>query len=170
MKSQNKECEMKRIAWLSLLVAVPLFAFAQQKPTATPPATPPHKSSTSTISTKLAEQPKDSLKVVQKTSHRVEIPGTENYFTYYWEKPPVKGTDNFVITVYNAKRLAVKDYQVSASVVPGSKPAPVKPIKMNERKQFVLPVEITKEGDWQISITILKDGKEMCKKTDVQKI
>ncbi len=89
----------------------------------------------------------------------------ELYFTYKFSEKPKMGTVILVIQVFNKNGDKLAPYLIKGrSDMPSMKGAHDsgdQEFKLNKRNDYLLPVNIVMPGDWEVRLTLLKDGKPL---------
>ena len=89
--------------------------------------------------------------------------GNDYYLVYGFDKKPKMGTAIIKIQVYNSR--GEKDTSLELlgdSGMPsmrGAHETGDQPFKLSRKGEYLMPVDIVMPGDWEIRLTIKKDGK-----------
>jgi len=86
------------------------------------------------------------------------------YFTWRFDKKPQIGGLIVILQAYSKEGQKESPYEISGEYgMPGmnahdSGPAP---FQMNKKGDYLMPVEIAMPGEWQITLRIKRDGKQI---------
>ena len=102
--------------------------------------------------------PGESKKVIINKDH---------YFTYEFAKKPSMGTVVLRVRVFDNNGKQITPYAVFGDYgmpsMRGHHDSGKQQFKLNKRGDYLLPVNIVMPGDWDVTITIEKDGKAIFK-------
>jgi hypothetical protein len=89
--------------------------------------------------------------------------GNDHYFIYGFDKKPKLGTLIMKVQIYTAKGKKETSLEVKAdSGMPsmkGDHEARDRTFTLSKKGDYLLPVNIVMPGDWEIKLTIIKEGK-----------
>ena len=89
--------------------------------------------------------------------------GNDYYFIYGFDKKPKLGTLIMKVQIYTAGGKKDTSLEVKADVgmpsMRGAHETGDRSFKLSKNKDYLLPIDIVMPGDWEIRLTILKDGR-----------
>jgi len=96
---------------------------------------------------------------------KVPILGTDYYLTYGFDKKPKLGTVILKVEVFNkdGKKDTSMGIKADAGMpsMKGAHDMGDQPMKLSNKGDYLLPINIVMPGDWEIRLTVLKDGKSI---------
>ena len=89
--------------------------------------------------------------------------GKDYYFIYGFDRKPKLGTVIMKVEIYTAKGEKETSMEVKADAgmpsMKGAHETDERSFKLSRTGDYLLPIDIAMPGDWEIRLTILKDGK-----------
>jgi len=89
--------------------------------------------------------------------------GNDQYIIYGFDKKPKLGTVIMKVEIFTKEGKKDTSFEVRAdSGMPsmkGAHEAGDQPFKLSKKGDYLLPINIVMPGDWEIRMTLLKDGK-----------
>uniref|UniRef100_A0A7C4MN51 YtkA-like domain-containing protein n=1 Tax=Desulfatirhabdium butyrativorans TaxID=340467 RepID=A0A7C4MN51_9BACT len=89
--------------------------------------------------------------------------GKDHYFTYSFSKKPQLGTVILKVELFDADDKRNTSLHMTGEFgmpsMPGHHDSGVVPFQLNKKGDYLLPLNIVMPGEWELLITILKEGK-----------
>ena len=89
--------------------------------------------------------------------------GSDHYLIYGFDKKPKLGTLIMKVEIFTKKGKKDTSFEAKAdSGMPSMKGAHEtgdRPFKLSKKGDYLLPIDIVMPGDWEIRLTLLKEGK-----------
>jgi len=89
--------------------------------------------------------------------------GSDYYLIYGFDKKPKLGTVIIKVEIFDKEGKKDTSFEVKAdSGMPSMKghhDTGDRPFKLSKRGDYLLPIDIVMPGDWEVRLTLLKDGK-----------
>jgi hypothetical protein len=89
--------------------------------------------------------------------------GNDQYIIYGFDKKPKLGTVIMKVEIFTKEGKKDTSFEVRAdSGMPsmrGAHETGDQPFKLSQKGDYLLPINIVMPGDWEIRMTLLKDGK-----------
>ena len=131
-----------------LLLAVTLTFFIwASPPTASAAPTPPAK---------------HDIKILPKPGERVPL-GAKHYFIYGFTKPPKLGTAIMRVEIYTLEGGRDTSFVVKGDAdmpsMRGAHASGDKDFSRSAKGVYLLPVRLVMPGDWEVTLTFIKEGK-----------
>lgn len=145
---------MKRYLLASLILIVPLLVFAQ------------HCGScqNSGAESKPQIQQKASYSPLPGVGKKVWV-GSDNYFTYEFDKKPKMGNRVLIVKLYDKAGKAVTDWTITGAAdmpsMRGAHSSGDVTMKTNKKGNYLLPVNFVMPGEWEITLNFTKGGKSL---------
>ena len=129
---------------------LPLYAESQQK----------HKSKSGPATFGAAQTP--VYPSMPGPGKKVPI-GNDYYLTYGFDKKPKLGTLIMKVEIFTreGKKDTSMDVKADAGMpsMKGAHETGDRPFKLSKKGDYLLPIDIVMPGDWEIRLTLLKEGK-----------
>ena len=97
-----------------------------------------------------------------KRNHKIN---DSYYITYEWNKNPKIGTYILMVNVFDSNKKRVTDLELTADAympsMKGSHDTGDKPMRLNKKNQYAIPVYFMMLGDWEIEVKLAKNGKQI---------
>jgi hypothetical protein len=104
----------------------------------------------------------EKVNVLPGEGKKIAIIG-DHYFVYEFTKRPALGTAILRVRVFDGKGRQQVPYAIFGEYgmpsMPGHHDSGKVAFKLNKKGDYLLPVNIVMPGDWQVVITVEKDGK-----------
>jgi hypothetical protein len=146
---------MKRYALLALIAILPLLLLAQHCGHCSEGTSQPNaiQASSKTTYTNLPGYDK-----------KVWI-GSDNYFTYEFDKKPKMGNSVLVVKLFDKAGKAVTDWIITGAAdmpsMRGAHSSGDVTLKTNKKGNYLLPVNFVMPGEWEITLNFNKGGKAL---------
>jgi hypothetical protein len=89
--------------------------------------------------------------------------GSDHYLTYGFDKKPKLGTLIMKVEIFTKEGKKDTSFEAKAdSGMPSMKGAHEtgdRPFKLSKKGDYLLPIDIVMPGDWEVRLTLLKEGK-----------
>jgi hypothetical protein len=89
--------------------------------------------------------------------------GDGYYLIYGFDKRPKMGTVIMKVEIFTAQGIKDTSFQVKADAgmpsMKGAHETGDKPFSLSKKGDYLLPIPIVMPGDWEIRLSVLKDGK-----------
>jgi hypothetical protein len=89
--------------------------------------------------------------------------GADHYLIYGFDKKPKLGTVIVKVEIFTKEGKKDTSFQVKADAgmpsMKGAHETGDQPFKLSKKGDYLLPVDIVMPGDWEIRLTLLKEGK-----------
>lgn len=89
--------------------------------------------------------------------------GTDHYLIYGFDKKPKLGTVIIKVEIFTKEGKKDTSFQVKADAgmpsMKGAHETGDRPFKLSKKGDYLLPIDIVMPGDWEIRLTLLKEGK-----------
>ena len=135
---------MKRLV-LALLLAVPLCQIALPLPVSA-----------------AASQLRQGYRLLPKPGEKIPL-DAEHYFTYGFASPPKLGNAIMRVEIFNRQGARDTSFQVKGDAdmpsMRGAHSSGDQDFVLSRKRVYLLPVRIVMPGDWEVSMTFLKNGK-----------
>jgi hypothetical protein len=109
-----------------------------------------------------AAKPEIVYKPIPKAGKKYDV-DADTYLTWEFNEKPKMGTAFLKIQVFNKKGEQIKPFTiVGRSDMPsmrGAHDSGDVGFKLNRKNDYLMPVNVVMPGDWEVRVTILKDGK-----------
>ncbi len=103
-------------------------------------------------------------KVISAPKQRHNI-NDEYYITYEWNKNPKIGTYILLVNVFDKNKKRVSDLAMTADAympsMKGSHDTGDKPLRLNKKNQYAIPVYFMMLGDWEIELKLSKGDRKL---------
>ncbi len=85
------------------------------------------------------------------------------YFTYDFSEKPKLGTIVLIVKVYDKSKAQVAPFTIMGRsdmpAMQGAHDSGEVEFKLNKVQDYLLPISVAMPGEWEVKLTILKDGK-----------
>jgi predicted metalloprotease len=89
--------------------------------------------------------------------------GNDYYFIYGFDKKPKLGTVIMKVEIFTKEGKKDTSMEVKAEAgmpsMRGAHETGEQPFKLSKKGDYLLPINIVMPGDWEIRLTVLKEGK-----------
>lgn len=89
----------------------------------------------------------------------------EHYVTYEWNKSPKIGSFILLVNVFDKSKNRLSNLNVTANAympsMKGSHDTGDKPMKLNKKSQYAIPVYFMMLGDWEIELKFNKSNRQI---------
>ncbi len=89
--------------------------------------------------------------------------GKDYYFTYSFSKKPQLGTVVLKVELFDADGKRNSSLQMTGEFgmpsMPGHHDSGAVPFQLNKKGDYLLPLNIVMPGEWELLLTVLKEGK-----------
>lgn len=89
--------------------------------------------------------------------------GTDHYLIYGFDKKPKLGTVIIKVEIFTKEGKKDTSFQVKADAgmpsMKGAHETGEQPFKLSKKGDYLLPIDIVMPGDWEIRLTLLREGK-----------
>ena len=124
---------------LCLGVSVPAYLYAAPAPTA-----------------------KAGYQLFTKSGEKIPI-DADHYLTFGFDKPPKLGTAVMRVEIFSRDGKRDTSFTIKGDAdmpsMRGAHSAGEKPYSLSAKGVYLMPVRLVMPGDWEVSFTIIKDGK-----------
>ncbi len=97
-----------------------------------------------------------------KRNHKID---NNYYITYEWNKSPKIGNYILLVNVFDNNKKRVTDLDLTADAympsMKGSHDTGDKPLRLNKKSQYAIPVHFMMLGDWEIELKLSKGEKKI---------
>jgi hypothetical protein len=94
---------------------------------------------------------------------KVPIIGTDYYLIYGFDKTPKLGTVILKVEIFNKDGKKDTSMEVKADAgmpsMKGAHDMGEQPMKLSNKGDYLIPINIVMPGDWEVRLTLSKDGK-----------
>jgi hypothetical protein len=89
--------------------------------------------------------------------------GNGYYLIYGFDKPPKLGTSIMKVEIFTAEDKKDTSFEVKADAdmpsMRGAHASGDRPFRLSNKGDYLIPISIVMPGDWEVKISVLKDGK-----------
>lgn len=89
--------------------------------------------------------------------------GNGYYLIYGFDKPPKLGTAIMKVEIFTAEDKKDTSFEVKADTdmpsMRGAHASGDRPFKLSNKGDYLIPISIVMPGDWEVKLTVLKEGK-----------
>jgi hypothetical protein len=89
--------------------------------------------------------------------------GTGYYLIYGFDKKPKLGTEIMKVEIFDTQGKKVTSFDVKGDAdmpsMRGAHGTGDKPFALSKKGDYLLPIPIVMPGDWEVRVTVLKEGK-----------